>query len=377
MSRRADLEVQEFSLDEAARRFGSAWHALLAAEGLNISLAPEFLQASSASVGLREQIRVLVATRGAELAGALPFYMKTVRMRLLPMRMICLGGNLIAYHHEIAAAACAAELLTACLCDRSRQWDVFCAEAVTSDGPSAQAIRQVATSHHFVMVSYAGDAAPYLAIARTWDEFLRSKSSNFRYNLKRKEKALKAGGAIAERWFTSVDDVPELLRCMQEIESNSWKSAADIAVTSKHNELAYYEALIPFLARSGLLFANAIYLRDEPVAYHLCYRFNGVVGNMKTSFKESHSELSPGAVVIKSAIQRSFEQGAKEFDFLGDAQHHKLLWTDSVRKHDFHFLFSRSLRGRLVGTMKGLLQRWRRTEFDSVIRRVDVTTKKT
>lgn len=368
------LEVSECGLDEAAEWFGSEWHALLASEGLNITLAPEFLTAASASVGLRDRQRVMVARRGAQLVGVLPFFVKVFRLHGVPMRMLCLGTNLIAYHPEIPAPACAAELLDAVLSSRSHPWDVFCARAVPSDGLTTRAVRQVASARGYAMVSYPGEASPFLA--QSWDEFLRSKSSNFRYNLKRKEKTLKSGGAITERWLTSEADVPALLRCMQEIESSSWKSAADVAVTSKRSELGYYEAVIPFLARHGMLFANAIYLDDEPIAYHLCYRFIGVVGNMKTSFKESHSALSPGAAVIKSAIQRSFELGAREFDFLGETQYHKLLWTDTVRKHDVHFLYSRTVRGRLFGAIKRATERWRRTNFHHVIRRAEVTAKK-
>jgi len=369
----ADLAVCDLSLAEAAQRHGAAWRGLLQDLRLNVSLSPEFLAASSASVGLASQMRVRVATRHGALVGALPYFIKPTRMYAIPLRMVCLGGNLIAYHHEIVQRDCALELLRSLLAHGGLGWDVFYADSLPVDGATAAALRALCAEIGGALVAYPGDAAPYLPITQTWDDFLKSKSSNFRYNLKRKEKALTKGCDLTERWFNGPDDVEDLLHCMQQIEASSWKKLADVAVTSKQNELAYYREMVPFLAANGHLFANVLYLDGEAVAYHLCYRFGGVVGNMKTSFKEERGALSPGAVVIQRAIRRAFEEGATEFDFLGDAQYHKALWTDLVRRHEATFLFAPTLRGRIVGGLKKQVQRWRRTEFHHVIRRSDVT----
>jgi hypothetical protein len=58
-----------------------------------------------------------------------------------------------------------------------------------------------------------------------------------------------------------------------------------------------------------------------------------------------------------------------EFDFLGDAQHHKLLWTDQVRQHGSYYLFSRRLRARAVGLAKSVMTRLRRSDFNHIVRR--------
>jgi CelD/BcsL family acetyltransferase involved in cellulose biosynthesis len=144
---------------------------------------------------------------------------------------------------------------------------------------------------------------------------------------------------------------------MLEIEANSWKAGANIAVTSNAYEQPYYQALLPFLAEQGLLAASVHYLDGAPIAYQLSYSFGGKLGNLKNSFDERHKALSPGTVIIKGAVQRAFEIGATEFDFLGDAQPYKVLWTDRVRAHATYYLFSRRLRSRFVGALKSWLHR--------------------
>jgi CelD/BcsL family acetyltransferase involved in cellulose biosynthesis len=365
------LQVREYGLTEALERFSPQWHDVLRRGDYNISLAPEFVKAASASVGLTDSMRVLVAHHGADAVGFMPFHRVKTRMMGVPMTMLRLAGNLIAYHHELVALDCHAELLRACFRDTGR-WHVFCAESIPVDGPTCRALHQVAREVGSSLVTYPNDVAPYLPIAQTWDQFLAGRSGNFRYNLKRKEKALKKGGSVEERWFTTPDDVPELYRCMEAVESQSWKSAAQVAVTSKSNEALYYREILPFLARNGMLFANVIYVNGNPAAYHLCYFFQGRVGNMKTSFDEAYQELSPGAVIIQHAIQRAFTEGAKEFDFLGDDQYHKRLWTEETRPHRNHYLFSRDLRSQLIGRVKAILQKRRKAEFHAVKRRSDV-----
>jgi CelD/BcsL family acetyltransferase involved in cellulose biosynthesis len=365
------LELREFGLAEAAERFGAPWHELLRRGDYNISLAPEYVQAAAASVGLSDRIRVVVAHRAGEMVGVIPYFETTDRMMKLPMVTLRLAGNLISYHHEVAALDCHEEMLRAFLGDPKRRWHVLCMENVPTDGPTCAALHKLAGEVGSSLVSYPGDVAPYVPITQGWDAFLAERSSNFRYNLKRKEKALKKGGTVEERWFHEPQDVDELYRCVEHIESKSWKSTASVAISSKPNEALYYQQLLPALARRGLLFANVIYVNATPVAYHLCYRFEGRVGNMKTSFDEASQALSPGAVVIQHAIQKAFETGAREFDFLGDDQYHKRLWTQSARAHQTHFLFSRSLRSRAIGMAKRYVQARRKTEFHAVLRRSD------
>lgn len=366
------LLIREYGFIEATELFGAQWNRLLTDGAFDLSSAPEFIGAAAASMGLTNAMRVLVASDGDEVLGVLPFFLKTTRMYGVPLTIINLGGNLVSYHHEIVAKGCQLELLRACLTDRNRPWHALCLAEVPTAGATAAALDQIAKELSSAHLIYPGDAAPHLPISEPWDQYLAHQSGSFRYNLKRKEKALAKGGKIDERWFRTAADVPELYRCMEHIESQSWKKSAHIAVTSTQNESAYYKALLPFLARNDCLFASVIYVDDRPAAYQLGYLFRKRVGNMKTSFDEAFQGLSPGAVVLHHAVQRAFEIGAREFDFLGDNQHHKRLWTEQVRVHASHFLFSRRPRGRAIGMAKVLVQAWRRQEFHHVIRRADV-----
>src|SRR5262245_6102360 len=361
------FQIRELALGEACARVGREWHRLIEDNDFNISLTPEFVQAAAAGAGVSDRVSVLTAHEDGQLRGVLPFMVGTAEMYGLPLVMIDLAGNLLSYHHEIAAQGCELALLRACL--SGRRWHVLRVEGVPDEGSTHCALHALARERASAMVLYPGGAAPHLEIRQSWSEYLAGKPGSFRYTLQRKVKALLKGGQIDERWFETPDDVPELYRCMEEIEGNSWKSAAGIAVTSRPDEGRYYQQVLPFLARNGYLFASAIYVDERPAAYQLSYRFRDRIGNLKTSFDEAYRTLSPGAVVLQKAIQRAFETSAREFDFLGDVQHHKLLWTQQVRTYATHFVFSRRPLGAAIGAVKRLAQTCRHQAFRHVMQR--------
>lgn len=362
------LSICEYNWQEALSGFSAQWHALLQENGYNLSLSPEWINAIAYARGLRDQLRVLIAQRNNVVLGILPFYVHTIRMYGLHMTTYELAGNLVSYHQEIISKGCEKELLRALLVGHKRKWHVFSAN-LCHNGSTAQAIHAICKSTGNPLITYPGESSPYLSIDVDWEDYLKLKSRNFRYNLNRKEKALRRAGNLEERWFESSQEVDELLDLVMEIEENSWKKKAGIAITQHKHEQKYYQELLPFLAKKKALFALVLLLDRKPIAYFLCYNWQGAIGNLKISFHEAYSGLSPGSVVIHFAVRKAFELRAKEVDFLGDSQHHKQLWSENIRRHDTYFVFSNRPHIKAVGTIKMILHKIRPPQHDYVIRR--------
>jgi len=257
----------------------------------------------------------------------------------------------VSYDHEVVTSTSRRLLLESCLDSFNPHWEVLHVAKVLSSGPTAAALQEIGHTKGRTLHVFPDDSSPYLPIDQTWEEFLASRSKNFRYTLRRKEKALKKAGILEERWYESLADVPDLYECMMSVEANSWKTEAGLAVSDTAHEQRYYQRLLPYLAERGALFANSLQLDGNPIAYHLCYRWGGRVGNLKNSFHEDYEKLSPGSVAIHHAIKRAFETGVEDFDFLGDIQPHKSLWTKQVRQHGNYYLFSSGFRPRLASSL--------------------------
>jgi CelD/BcsL family acetyltransferase involved in cellulose biosynthesis len=84
---------------------------------------------------------------------------------------------------------------------------------------------------------------------------------------------------------------------------------------------------------------------------------------IKTGYDPAYATCAPFKLLTYFAIQRRVRGGLTEVDFLGDAEPWKHEWTETSRPHDWLFVFSGSVRARLLHSVKFQmvpeLKRWR------------------
>ena len=340
------MRTEVLSWSQALREIGADWSALVRASGANPSLDPRWMDAVLRSHARTDEAFVAAAYDGDALAGVLPFLQTRLRLRGLPLNVVDFGSNLVSYHPEIVGAH-AEELLEATLRRaHAGRWDLLRFDNAPDDSASVAAVQAVATRRRATLLTRQGESSPYIAIEGSWEEFLAGRSKKFRANVTRAVRRMKEQGESAMQWFGPGDDAAHLLRCMLEIEERSWKADAGSAITDRRVEIEYYRCVLPVLSEMGALFANVLFIKDVPSAYVLCCRFNGWVGQLKTSFDKSIQDA--GARVIDESVRQAFASGARTYDFLGEASAHKLKWTDRVRTHHGYWLLSRRPMARLA-----------------------------
>jgi CelD/BcsL family acetyltransferase involved in cellulose biosynthesis len=331
------------------------WLDLLTAAHVDLSMAPQWFEATAHSRGAAERAHVFTVYDGDQLVGLIPYLGTTERSAGLNARSRESPGSfLMAYHPEVISLAETGAVLQLYLEDAARCCDVVVLPNLEKDGRTATAAVEAARRLRLACLTRPGHASPFLEINSDWESFLRSKSANFRSNVKRKARKLHDAGAVTNRWFSATAEVEELLAEVLRIEDTSWKIEAGMAISASRMEREYYRLLLPFMAARNALHANVLYLDSTPVAYSLCYVSDGCVRQMKTSFDQRYDQLSPGAVCYELAIRKAFEMGAREFDFLGDSMQHKSLWASGVRQHVSLYLFLPTWRGTLLGGMRRL-----------------------
>lgn len=352
---KSDIHLLE-SAEPAVRQ---RWLELMSAQGLNASLGPEWIAIAAASIG-QSAARVCVFVDrepDGTVRGVVPFFMSERRMMGLQMRVLQLASNLVAYHADVVAAD--ASLLLRRFLGAAPRWDVFHAAHLESAGRMASVMRDIAADTGAVLQVMPSDVSPFLPIDAPWQAYLASKNKKFRYKLRHRRETLAQQAGSALVWYESSADVPSLLESMVAVEARSWKAGAGLDIPSRPVELEYYRMLLPWLAERGMLLASVLYVERKPIAYCLCCRSDRWIGNLKTSFDHGCAHLSPGSIVIDSAVERAFQLGAREFDFLGQAAPHKLAWTSQTRAHGDFFLFAPRFKPRLIGSLKLLKERLR------------------
>lgn len=333
----------------------SDWRALVNEGGFNPTLGPDWAALVYETVGRDLDVEVSMYRKNGHLESVIPYFRRDRKILQIPATAIELGSNIVSYHAEIASRCDPLEALDAFL-GGQRNWHVFIAENIPTDSATAKAIVKYARQCGARCMSYTSSASPYLSIDSDWNGYLATRNKKFRYKLRKRKEQLAEDTALDMRWFESTLDTKELLAEILQVEASSWKADQGMAISDRRREQAYHERLLPFLADKESLLANVLYRDREPIAYNLCCVWNGWVGQLKTSFVQAYGDLSPGSIVIDAAIERAFALKAREFDFLGDADQHKLKWSRKTREHTDYFVFRRGSRGQLLGFAKALLR---------------------
>lgn len=337
------------------------WQGLANALGANFSLSPEWIQITAKSHGIFENAQLWTVRRHGRLAAVLPLTISKVRSAGISLTALELVANRVSYHNTVLSSLPIPFTLDLLLSlARENSVDFIHFAGIGDDTELAEVLGRAEQKHKAIVHRLSGEASPYLPLNLSWDELVASKPKKFRYKLRKREEMLQSSGNLDMRWYSSPDECPALLRAMEAVEESSWKQQAGVSIFARPHEKRYHELLLPFLGGRGALRANVLFRQDTPIAYNLCCLWDGWMGQLKTSFDQAHAALSPGSLVIDHAIRRACENGAKEFDFLGNRDPHKLAWTKTVREHsDYYVYLNSTLRGRLVGRAKRIRERMR------------------
>lgn len=352
------LATRKLPWTQLTAAFKQEWSDLLQSARADLSLAPEWFASTVHARSADNCAYVFAIYDGNRLIGVLPHVDRRNHVLGIPVSTAESPGSYLVANHPGLIAGDAQVVLGAIL-DHSNSCDVLVLPNLPIDSATLAAVYQLAGTRGLIAVSRPGHSSPYLSIATSWDEFIASKDKKLRYKVRNSLKDLEAAGTVREEWITSATQCDRFYADMLQIESHSWKVAAGMAISGSELEQAYYRRLLPFLAQRDALRANAIYLDENPVAYSLCYLSQGAFRQLKTSFDDRHAKLSPGSAVLHRALQRAFEAGGCEFDFLGDMMQHKNHWASGVREHRTVYLFLRSWRGRLAGRLRQFTDRLR------------------
>ncbi len=338
--------------DKSVENIFEPWRQLVTKGKSNLSMFPEWIEIAAKSHGLLSNIRIFTKSHDNSITGVFPYLIRKRRMNGIPLRWLEPAFNISSYHPELVCKRDCHNLFSELLSRTKDLWDVVHIQNISPDGDIAKHLRNLSMTHGNVLLQSPGDSSPYIPLKGSWEEFLSAKTKSFRYRLKRRSKKLEKAGKLEIRWYTDSLSIDELFTDILRIEEGSWKMSVNMSITQNTKEIDYYRKLLPYLANSGKLFANTILLDSTPIAYSLCYNDNGVIGQLKTSFLDSYKHLAPGTVLVNHTIQRAFEIGAREFDFLGNIMPHKLEWTDNTRIHNNYFLFSHRRPVHLLGKAK-------------------------
>ena len=315
-------------------------------------LSPEWYQALLESRNIpHDDIRVFTAHDTAGIAVVLPYHIRTTPFSNLYARVFEPLSNLHCFHNGILSRLSddrTNEALRTFLMSDKCKWDLIKIGNVSKDSMLSNLFTILHNQSRLPVIQQPGKTPPFLTIDTSWEKYLENKSSSFRYNLRRKRRKLESHGEISIEFITSDDDFDQTYQIICDIEDTSWKREAGTAITSRTFEQQFYKTVLRKFLADGKLLITLLRLSGKAIAYDISAISGNVAYCMKTSFDQAYSSESPGTTLRTELLEKLFDSGILEYDFLGAGESYKLGWSSGVRETAHFTAYNRTARGRLA-----------------------------
>ena len=300
--------------DEVAEEWGP-----LAARAGNVFATPEWLSEWWRSFGRDRRLIILACrTPGGDLVALLPLYLWSRRHPRV-LRHVGHGpsdelGPICAPEDSLAVA----RALEAFLRSRS-DWDVLLAEDVPRSSPlggvlGARVLRR--------------DENPVLRFRGSWEDFLRTRPSRFRHELRRRERRLRERYDVRLRLVRDTTTLDADLDTLFALHSARWGPSSSV-FAPPHD--GFHRRFAHVALQHGWLRLLLLELDGIPAAVSYGFRFRNVEVFYQVGRDPRRAHEAVGSVIFAHRIRLALEDGVEECRFGRGAQPQKLALANADR----------------------------------------------
>ena len=249
--------------------------------------------------------------------GVLPLY-ATTRSGVRLLRFIGQGASdQLGPVSAPEAAPLATAVLAAALREREVPWDVFLAERL----PREQRLEGLLPG-----VELTREASP-IVTAPDWDSYLRSRSANFRSQLRRRERALVARHGLRYRLVTDPRRLQADLDLLFHLHEARWGRLASGALAGKR--AAFHRQFAALALERGWLRLWVAEAGGRGVAVWYGFRFGGAEWYYQSGRDPAWDGSSVGFVLLAHTIREAMRDGVREYKLLRGGEPYKRRFATS------------------------------------------------
>lgn len=362
------MEVQEVTDRTTFIGLETEWNTLVKATTQEPFYRHEFIRTWIDNFAPKSQLKVLTGrNQEGRLIAALPLMAEYVSMYGLPVKQLVSTCNthscrfdMVAEDGEVAGQ----QFFTHLASDKS--WDVLKIMDVP-EGGNAWQIYKTAEAASFPLGHWESQRSPYLTFPSSYDELMGRVSSQLPINIRRCRRKLEKKGKVSIERITGGEELGRYLEEGFALEQNGWKGRLGTAIAQDPDIDSFYTNLGGEAADRNYLSLFILKLDNKPIAFNYGLTYDDICYMLKITYDEAYRDCSPGLVLLGEVFKDCTDRHLKGYDFLGAEAEWKLKWTDTVRPHNWLFIFRKSGLGhalhkakfQLIPVAKQLQERWR------------------
>jgi len=211
-----------------------------------------------------------------------------------------------------------------------KNWHVFSLEDIEKNTLFYSMLRKVLL-RRTVFIDRPNYTSEKLILEGSYNDFINSKSRNFRRNLKRNESKLyKTGNVRVVKGDLKEGKYSESWGVVRDIDKRSWRMSKEKDIAKNNRLLDYCEMLMDIYRGQEERFLLYITLENKAIAAFFAIVKNGKMYAYKVNYDLEFSKYSPGIILLNTVIKECFVQNIKEINFLGRNEYIKRLSNKSI-----------------------------------------------
>jgi CelD/BcsL family acetyltransferase involved in cellulose biosynthesis len=233
-----------------------------------------------------------------------------------------------------------------------RGWDFLELSQLRADSATLAALTRLARRDGCATGVWHGEHSPYIPFSGTFETFFSRLGNSHRSELRRRMKRLQERGAVCLEEVSEAAQIDTALNEGFRIEAAAWKAHTATAISSAPEVEAFYRAIARSAAAAGVLRLIFLTVDGKRIAFAFALHYCRKLYALKTGYDPEYSYYSPYNLLCYLVYQKGFERGLDEYEFLGNNEAWKLVWTKLTRRHDWLYVFARRPRAHLFYLIK-------------------------
>ena len=158
------------------------------------------------------------------------------------------------------------------------------------------------------------------------DEFLASKSKNFRKRFRRCRKSFLETDELKVKLPSNIEELQKYQDSLIDLHQNRRNYLNEPGCYASSRFEKFHRAALPALYQMGQATISMLFYNDKPIAADYQLLGNGIVYSYQSGLNPEYLHLGPGDIVHGELVHRYIQQGMLALDFLRGDEPYKQLW---------------------------------------------------
>jgi CelD/BcsL family acetyltransferase involved in cellulose biosynthesis len=350
-----EVRIETISDYQSFLNLEPAWNRVLQMAGLdNPFLEHAWVRTWWESFGQGSSLHVLLVKVDDEPVAIAPLILTTISMWGIRVRRLGFFYNAHVPRADFIIASRSPEVYRAIWdhLSRDRCWDLLQLCQIPEGSETLEELPALARQSGCPLGTWHSGAAPYVALSSSWSEYCDGLAAKHRSNLRNRFKRLNQIGSVEMETIASDEGLAGALDHAFQLEAAAWKGDEGTAISCRADLRRFYSLFAQRAAERGWLRLNFLRAGPARVAfdYSLCYK--NEIYLLKLGYDPAFAAYSPSNLLVARVLESAFEGDPTRYDFLGEFGDWKRCWATESTPHRWLFVFSRSLKGRLLHRIK-------------------------